>query len=61
LSHGPSFISTTARAYGMIIADVRLSERRFIPFDVSEESGQREVLDAIERNLESRHGGQRAR
>jgi hypothetical protein len=48
-------------AEGTIIADVRLSKRRFIAFDVSEEVGQHEVLDAVERHLESRRGGQQAR
>ncbi len=41
-------------ADGTIIADVRLSKRRFIPFDVSEDAGQQEVLKAIERYLQSR-------
>lgn len=55
------FLHFHHRADGTIIADVRLSKRRFIPFDVSEEDGQREVLYAIEHHLESRRGGQRAR
>ncbi len=48
-------------ADGTIVADVRLSDRRFIPFDVSEEAGQQEVLAAIERHLESQRGGKAAR
>ena len=36
---------------GTIVADVRLSSRGFIPFDVSEEAGQQEVLSAIEQHL----------
>ncbi len=54
------FLHFHYRADGTIIADVRLSNRRFIPFDVSEDAGQHEVLAAIERYLESRRGGQRA-
>ena len=41
---------------GTIIADVRLSNRRFVPFDVSEEAGQQEVLKSIGRYL-GRHRG----
>jgi hypothetical protein len=55
------FLHFHHRPDGTIIADVRLSSRRFIPFDVSEEAGQREVLAAIESHLESRRDGQRAR
>ncbi len=36
---------------GTIVADVRLSNRGFTQFDVSEEGGQQEVLSAIERRL----------
>ena len=36
---------------GRIQADVRLSRRRFIGFDVSEEAGQQEVLSAIDEYL----------
>ena len=36
---------------GRIQADVRLSRRRFIGFDVSDEAGQQEVLSAIEEYL----------
>ena len=36
---------------GRIQADVRLSRRRFTPFDVSEEAGQREVISAIDEYL----------
>ncbi len=50
------FLHFHYRADDTIIADVRLSERRFIPFDVSEDTGQQEVLEAIERHLESRRG-----
>ncbi len=50
------FLHFHYRADGTIIADVRLSKRRFIPFDVSEDTGQQEVLEAIERHLESRRG-----
>ncbi len=53
------FLHFHYRADGTIIADVRLSNRRFIPFDVSEDAGQQEVLKAIERHLESRRAGQR--
>ncbi len=52
------FLHFHYRADGTIVADVRLSNRRFIPFDVSEDAGQDEVLAAIERYLESRRGGQ---
>lgn len=55
------FLHFHHRADGTILADVRLSKRRFIPFDVSEEDGRREVLYAIEQHLQSRHGGRRAR
>ena len=55
------FLHFHHRPDGTIVADVRLSKRRFIPFDVSEDAGQQEVLLAIERHLESRRGGQRAR
>ncbi len=55
------FLHFHYRADGTIVADVRLSNRRFIPFDVSEEAGQQEVLAAIERHLESRRGGKLAR
>ena len=51
------FLHFHYRADGTIVADVRLSNRRFVPFDVSEEAGQQEVLAAIERYLESRSGG----
>ncbi len=44
-------------ADGTIVADVRLSNRRFIPFDVSEDAGQQEALAAVERYLESRRHG----
>ncbi len=44
-------------ADGTIVADVRLSDRRFISFDVSEEAGQQEALAAVERYLESRRHG----
>ncbi len=54
------FLHFHYRADGTIVADVRLSDRRFIPFDVSEEAGQQEVLAAIESYLESQRGGQRA-
>lgn len=50
------FLHFHYRPDGTIIADVRLSKRRFIPFDVSEDAGQREALEAIERYLESRRG-----
>lgn len=46
-------------ADGTVVADVRLSKRRFVPFDVSEESGQQEVLAAVAEHLERRRGGQR--
>ena len=42
---------------GTIVADVRLSKRRFLPFDVSEAAGQLEVLAEIERYLEGRRVG----
>ncbi len=48
-------------ADGTIVADVRLSNRRFIPFDVSEEAGHQEVLAAIERHLERRRVGRPGR
>ena len=54
------FLHFHYHADGTIIADVRLSKRRFIPFDVSEEAGQQEVLAAIERHLGSRRGDQQA-
>ena len=54
------FLHFHYRADGTIVADIRLSNRRFIPFDVSEDAGQYEVRGAIERYLESRRGGQRA-
>jgi hypothetical protein len=55
------FVHFHYQADGTIVADVRLSKRRFIPFEVSEQAGQQEVLAAIERHLESRPGGRRAR
>lgn len=54
------FLHFHYRPDGTIVADVRLSKRRFVPFDVSDEAGQQEVLAVIERYLESRRGGQRA-
>ena len=36
---------------GEIVADIRLSDRGFTPFDVSDEAGQQEVLSVIERCL----------
>ena len=54
------FLHFHYHADGTIIADVRLSNRRFIPFDVSEDAGQQEALKAIERYLESRRDRQRA-
>lgn len=45
-------------ADGSITADVRLSRRRFIPFDVSDEAGQQEALAAIEAYLDNRRGRQ---
>ena len=54
------FLHFHYRADGTIIADVRLSDRRFIPFYVSEEAGQQEVLAAVESYLESQCGRQRA-
>ena len=36
---------------GKIVADVRLSDGGFTPFDVSDEGGQQEVLSVIERTL----------
>ena len=36
---------------GTVVADVRLSKRGFSQFDVSEETGQQEVLAAIEQYL----------
>ena len=56
-----SFLHFHYGANSTIVADVRLSDRRFIPFDVSDEAGQQEVLAAIESYLENRRGGQRAR
>jgi hypothetical protein len=53
------FLHFHHRADGTIIADVRLSKRRFTSFDVSEEDGQQEALDAIEHHLEGRRGGGR--
>jgi len=53
------FLHFYYRADGTIVADVRLSHRRFIPFEVSEDAGQQEVLEAIERFLEGRPGCQR--
>ena len=51
------FLHFHYRSDGTIVADVRLSNRRFIPFDVSDDAGQQEVLEAIERYLASRRGG----
>ena len=50
------FLHFHHRADGTIIADVRLSRRRFLAFDVSDEAGQQEVLGEIERYLASRGG-----
>ena len=44
---------------GKILADVRLSDDGFTPFDVSEEAGQQEVLSAIEACLECSSVGSR--
>jgi hypothetical protein len=56
--HGSSnFVHFHYHADGRIIADVRISDRRFVAFDVSEESGQQEVLEAIAHHFESRRGG----
>ena len=51
------FLHFHYRDDGTIIADVRLSNRRFVPFDVSEEAGQQEVVESIERYLEGHRGG----
>ncbi len=55
-----NFLHFHYRADAEIIADVRFSNRRFTPFDVSDDVGQQEVLAAIERYLESRRGDRRA-
>ena len=59
--HGPRpFLHFHYHPDGTIVADARLSKRGFTQFDVSEESGQQEVLSAIEQYLHSaapRHGG----
>lgn len=45
------FLHFHHRPDGSVIADVRLAERRFIAFDVSDDAGQGEVIAAVERHL----------
>ena len=53
------FLHFHCRASGTIIADIRLSNRRFIPFDVTADLGRQEVLAAIESYLENRRSRER--